>query len=93
MFLLAAFVAILVVAVVSWGFVIVYALKAVRHTRTGVRMWSRATLWNPANVILQPELLTEEGLLYRRKCLRALLVFTTSVAIPLAIRTIAAALK
>ena len=87
------FIAIVVVAAVSWCGVVVYGIRAVRHTRTGVKPWSRAPLWNPANLILRPDLLTEEGRLYRRRCFRALLVFAISVAILLVFGAMMATLK
>ena len=66
-------------AVASWFAMVVYGFKAVRHPRSGVLIWSRATLWNPANALLRSEFLTEEGQRYRSRCFRALLVFVASV--------------
>jgi hypothetical protein len=43
-----AFVALWTLALVSWFAVVLYGFKAVRQPRPGVRLWSRATLWNPA---------------------------------------------
>ncbi len=73
--------------------VIFYGIRAVRNTRSDVKVWSRATLWNPANVLLRQELLTPEGLRYRRRCLGALIVFAAFVMLPFMIGMIIAALK
>jgi hypothetical protein len=74
-----AFVALWTLAHVSWFAVVLYGFKAVRQPRPGVRLWSRATLWNPANALLRPELLTEQGRRHRSRCLWALLVFGACV--------------
>jgi hypothetical protein len=64
----------------SWIAILVYGLKAVRRPLPGIGLWSRSTLWNPANVLLWPERLTPEGQRYRGLCLRAVLVFMACVA-------------
>lgn len=82
-----------VVALGSWLGIVVYGLKAIRRPRPGVALWSRTTLWNPANALLRPELLTDEGRLYRERCLRALLVFVACVTSGLVISTVFGGLK
>ena len=68
-----------VIALCSWLGIVVYGLKAIRRPRPGIALWSRSTMWNPANALLRPELLTDEGQVYRSRCLRALLVFVACV--------------
>lgn len=57
----------MVVAPVSWVLAVYYGYKAITNARPGVRLWGPETFWNPANVILRTDLLTEEGRSYRRK--------------------------
>ena len=87
------FIALVVVALGSWLGIVVYGLKAIRRPRPGVALWSRTTLWNPANALLRPELLTHEGRLYRDRCLRALLVFAACVASGLLMGIVSGGLK
>src|SRR5215470_1512383 len=63
----------------SWLGVVVYGFRALRRPRPGVSLWSRTTVWNPANALLRPELLTADGRRYRDRCLRALFVFVTCI--------------
>ena len=58
---------------------VLYAIKAIRHARPSVNLRGRDTLWNPANVLLGDTMLTDEGLRYRRKCLKALCIFIACV--------------
>ncbi len=88
-----AFGALWTLAFVSWFAVVAYGLKAVRQPRPGVRVWSRATLWNPMNMLLRPELLTEQGQRYRKSCLRALLVFVACVLAVFFVGALTGALK
>jgi hypothetical protein len=88
-----AFVALWTLAVASSFTVVVYGFKAVRQPRSGVRLWGRATLWNPANALLRPELLTEQGRRHRSRCLRALLVFVACVGSLLFIGALTGTLK
>jgi hypothetical protein len=68
-------------------------VKAVRRTQAGVRLWSRETLWNPANALLNPQLLTPQRLAYRRKCFIAAGIFTACVVVPLLVAAITGVLK
>jgi hypothetical protein len=74
-----AFVAVWLTALIALLACLLYAIKAIRHARPGVNLWSRDTLWNPANVLLSSTMLTNEGLRYRRKCLKALCIFIACV--------------
>lgn len=85
---LAAFAAAWVAAAVSWFAMVIYGFKAVMSARPGVSLWSRETRWNPANVLLRSELLTPEGLEYRRKGLIALGVFVVATGVPLLLAAI-----
>jgi hypothetical protein len=90
---LLGFVAAWCTAVVAWFSAIVFAVKAVRRTQAGVRLWGRETLWNPANALLNPQLLTPEGLAYRRKCFIAIGVFVACVGVPLLVAAVTGTLK
>ena len=76
---LAVFIAIWLTAIVTLIACVVYAVKAIRCARPGIRLWGRDTLWNPANVLLSSNMLTEKGLRYRRKCLISLGIFVVCV--------------
>ena len=76
---LAALVAVLLTALIAWLACVVYAIKAIRRARPGVNLWGRDTLWNPANVLLNSTMLTDEGLRYRRKSLKSLAIFIVCV--------------
>lgn len=88
-----AFGALWTLALVSWFAVVVYGFKAVRQARPGVRLWSRATLWNPANALLRSDLLTEQGRRYRSRCFRALFVFVACVGSLLVVGAVTGTLK
>lgn len=90
---LVGFMAAWCMAVVAWFSAIVFAVKAVRRTQAGVRLWGRETLWNPANALLNPQLLTTDGLAYRRKCFIAIGVFVVCVGVPLLVAAVTGALK
>lgn len=90
---LSAFVVAWCAAVIAWFSVIVFAVKAARRAKPGVKLWGWGTLWNPANALLKPQLLTPEGLVYRRKCFIAIAVFFGCVGVPLVVAAIAGALK
>ena len=76
---LVAFVAVWLTALIALLACVLYAIKAIRHTHPSVNLWGRDTLWNPANVLLSSTMLTDEGLRYRRKCLKALCIFIACV--------------
>lgn len=78
-------------AVIAWFSAIVFAVKAVRRKKPGVKLWGRETFWNPANALINPQLLTSEGLAYRRKCFIAIGVFVACVGVPLLVEAITAA--
>lgn len=62
-------------AVISWVCISIYGFHAVRNSKLKGRLFSRHTLWNPANVLLFPDCLTASGRMYRRKCGISVLVF------------------
>lgn len=69
------------IGLVSWLAAIIYAIKMVRRAQPGVGIWGRATLYNPYNLLLLPELLTDEGRVCRRKCFIAVLIFVSSIGL------------
>lgn len=90
---LLVFVAAWCTAVIAWFSAIVFAVKAARRAQPGVKLWGRETLWNPANALLNPQLLAPEGLAYRRKCFVAVGVFVACVGAPLLLAAITGTLK
>ncbi|WP_329742124.1 hypothetical protein [Dyella sp. A6] len=90
---LTAFVAVWLVAVVTLFACVIYAIKAVRCARPGVNLWGRDTLWNPANALLSSGMLTDEGLRYRRKSLKSLVIFIACVGGTLLFAAITGQLK
>ena len=76
---LVVFIAIWLTALITLIACVVYAFKAVLCARPGIKLWGRDTPWNPANVLLSSNMLTENGLRYRRKCLISLSIFTVCV--------------
>ncbi len=76
------------VGLASWFAVLIYGFKAIRRARPGVGIWGRETLWNPANLLLRPKLLTEKGCAYRRKCFLAVAIFFVSTGLPVIIAAI-----
>jgi hypothetical protein len=90
---LVGFVVVWIIAVLAWFAIIVFGFKAVRRTRSGVKLWGRGTMWNPANALLNSDLLTEDGLRYRRKCFLSIGVFIACVVVPLLVAAITGQLK
>lgn len=90
---LVVFIAIWVTAFLAVLAVVVYGTMAIRHVRPGLNRRGRDTLWNPANVLLRSNLLTETGLRYRRKCFIALCIFVACVGSTLLIAAITGQLR
>jgi hypothetical protein len=72
----------ILIAFGSWVAGVFYGIKAVRHARPDISIWGRKTLWNPANVLVIPGLLTNEGKKYRRRCFIAVIVFVILIVLP-----------
>lgn len=90
---LAGLVAVWLAALVAWFAGIVYGIKAIRRARPGVKLWGRDTLWNPANVLFSSNLLTVEGLRYRRKCFMSAGIFVACVCSTLLVAALTGQLK
>jgi hypothetical protein len=77
------------IAPVAWVCILVFGFKAVRNARPDINLWGRDTMWNPGNVLIFPDMLTDEGRHYRRRCFVAGLWFVipTGVTIVLAVLT------
>lgn len=69
------------VAVAAWFASLAYGFKTVKSRKSGVRLWGEETLWNPANVLLRPSLLTDEGLICRRRCFVSALIFVLTIGV------------
>jgi hypothetical protein len=70
------------IGLVAWCATLFYGIKAIRRTRPGTSIWGRKTLWNPANALVFPGLLTDEGKKYRLRCFIAVGVFVGSILLP-----------
>jgi len=81
----------LVVAPLAWVCILVFGVKAVRNARPEVELWSRETMWNPINVLFSPQMLTDAGRRYRRKCFLAVLWFAVPIGVVMAVFMIRAA--
>lgn len=90
---LTAFVAVWLATAVTFFACAIYAIKAIRCARPGVKFWGRDTLWNPANALLSSGMLTDEGLRYRRKSLKSLGIFIACVGGTLLLGAIMGQLK
>jgi hypothetical protein len=90
---LVGFMAAWCMAVVAWFSAIVFAVKAVRRTQAGVRLWVEKRYGIRQTPFSIPSLLTTEGLAYRRKCFIAIGVFVVCVGVPLLVAAVTGALK
>jgi hypothetical protein len=90
---LVVFVAIWLTAFLAFLAVAVYGIMAIRHVRPGLNRWGRDTLWNPANVLLSSNQLTDTGLRYRRKCFIALSIFIACICGTLLVAAITGQLR
>jgi hypothetical protein len=90
---LVGFVAAWLTALVACFASVVYGIKAIRRARPGVKLWGHDTLWNPANVLLSSNLLTADGLRYRRKCFMSVGIFVACVGGTLLVAAITGQLK
>jgi len=90
---LIGFIAIWLTAFGAFLACVVYGVKAVRRARPGISLWGRETLWSPANVLLSSNMLTDEGLRYRRKCFKSLGIFIACVGGTLLVAAITGQLK
>jgi hypothetical protein len=70
-------------------FIVFWQVRMIRSRRPGVSVWSRQLIGNPANVLLRPNLLTDEGRRARRKMLYAALVFLAAVTLSFITGTLA----
>ena len=93
MFLMTIFALAILAGVAAWIATVIYGFKAISFRKSGVRLWTRETLWNPANILLHPEFLTAKGLAYRRKCFISVLVFFLTVGSSLLFGAVTGTLK
>jgi hypothetical protein len=47
--------------------VVIYFLRMLREVRPGVSPWGLHVFYNPLNVLFRPNLLTDRGLMWRRR--------------------------
>lgn len=93
MILMTIFALVILACVAAWIATVIYGFKAVSCRKSGGKLWTRETLWNPANILFRPDFLTVEGLAYRRKCFISVLVFVLVVGSGLIISAVSGTLK
>jgi hypothetical protein len=72
------FIAICLVGVSSLLWVIFFSLRLMSQFLNSSDRFSRRTLWNPMNAIVNPGVLSQEGLLSRRRLLCGGVIFLLS---------------
>jgi hypothetical protein len=64
-----------VLSPIAAGFTVFFMLRMVSNAKPGVPLRGRQTLWNPANVVVRPSLLTDQGRVYRRRFIVSAICF------------------
>ena len=65
--LFSIFLVTLIIAPIAFVYMVIYEIKMIRSAKPGVKLRGRQLLYNPCNIVFHPDLLTEEGLFYRKK--------------------------
>ena len=71
----------IIVAPIAFACMVIYEIKMIRSAKPGVKLWSRQLMYNPCNIVFCPDLLTEEGLFYRKKLGISVLRFVIPILI------------
>jgi len=78
----------MLIAPVAWVYVIVFSFKTIANRKPHIDLWRDAPMRNPWNIMLDSNLLTDEGLRCRAVAMKALAWFTIPILLVL---TLAAA--
>lgn len=73
------------VAAIAWLAAFSYLIRIVRYRKPGVALWTARLAYFPPNIVFRPELLTETGLLCRRRFGISAAVFLAALLAGLAI--------
>ncbi len=87
------FVLTMIIAPIAWVCILVYGFKTIRNRKPEVSLWRGAPAWNPVNITLSPELLTEEGLKYRRRLFWSVAFFVVPILLTIGLAAITGNLK
>jgi len=79
--LAAVFVALCLIGVVSILWVIFFSVRMMFQFSDSNVAFSKRTLWNPMNAIINPGTLSPEGLVSRKRVLRGSIAFVVSLAL------------
>lgn len=77
------FVGAFIIGLVAWATLVIYSFKIRGQVKPGASRVAHALRYNRFNVIFRPELLTDEGLRYRRILGRAPVALVTAVSVGL----------
>ena len=77
----AIFVALCLVGAVSVLWVIFFSVRMAFQFSDSKDAFSRKTMWNPMNAIMNPDVLSPEGLVSRKRALRGGLIFILAFAV------------
>jgi hypothetical protein len=55
------------IAAIAWLAAFSYLIRILRYRKPGVALWTARLAYFPQNIVFRPELLTETGLLCRRR--------------------------
>jgi hypothetical protein len=68
------------IAAIAWLAAFCALLRLARHRKPGVTLWTPRLAYFPPNIVFRPELLTEAGLLSRRRLGIFLAAFLAALA-------------
>lgn len=74
--LLITFLLAMIIAPVAWVVAVVFMFKTIANRKPHVDLWRDAPMRNPWNIMLDSNLLTDEGLRCRKIALKAVVWFT-----------------
>ena len=77
------------VTAIAWSAAVFYLFMTIANRQPGVRLWNSALGYVPLNIVFRPDLLTDRGLLCRRRFGISLLVFVGALGTGLAIGVVA----
>ena len=83
--MLVVFIPTLVVAPIAWVCIVVYGFKTIANRKPEVDLWRDAPMGNPANIMLDSKLLTDEGLRCRSIMAKSILWFAVPILLSLAL--------
>ena len=83
--MLVVFIPTLVIAPIAWVCIIAYGFKTISNRKPEVDLWRDAPMGNPANIMLDSKLLTDEGLRCRSIMVKSIFCFVIPILLSLAL--------